>query len=36
MCGIFAAMTREAARRSDPDRTLVSRMRTQAERLRER
>lgn len=32
----LAAMTREAARRSDPDRTLVSRMRTQAERLRER
>ncbi|MDF1604603.1 hypothetical protein [Nocardioides sp. YIM 152315] len=32
----LAAMTREAARRPDPDRTLASRVRTQAERLRER
>jgi hypothetical protein len=31
----LAAMTREAARRTDPDQKLVRRVRTQAERLRE-
>lgn len=32
----LAAMTREAARRPDPDQQLVSKVRTQAQRLRER
>jgi hypothetical protein len=31
----LAAMTREAARRTDPDQKLVRRVRTQAERFRE-